>query len=82
MPSNRTSNDIDLVQPTQYHVPPHWIAKKPFLKPWLLPDFVPLDIYNFDDYGTANLPLDVDLHNPFKLFSQFFTDDIMDKLVE
>ena len=82
MPSNRTSNDIDLVQPTQYHVPPHRIAKKPPPKPWPLPDFVPLDIHDFDDHGTANLPPDVDLHNPFELFSQFFTDDIMDKLVE
>ena len=27
MPSNRTSDDIDFVQPTQYNVQPNWIAK-------------------------------------------------------
>jgi len=82
MPSNRTSDDIDLVQPTQYHVPPYRIAKKSPPKPWPLPDFVPLNIHDFDDHGTANLPPDIDLHNPLELFSQFFTDNIIDKLVE
>jgi hypothetical protein len=28
MPSNRTSNDIDLVQPTQYKAPLSRVAKK------------------------------------------------------
>jgi len=47
-----------------------------------LPEFKPLYINNFDDHGTPNLPPDVDPHNPFDLFSLFFTDDIIDKLVE
>ena len=36
MPSNRTSNDIDFVQPTQYNVQPNQIAKKPPPEPWEL----------------------------------------------
>ena len=69
MPSNCTSDDIDLVRPTKYHVPPHWIAKKPPPKPWPLPDFVPLNIHDFDDHGIVNLPPDVNLYNSFKLYS-------------
>ena len=34
MPSNRTSNDIDLVQPTQYNVQLNRCAKNSPLKPW------------------------------------------------
>jgi hypothetical protein len=30
----------------------------------------------------TNLPSNVDTHDPFELFSLFFTDKIMDKLVE
>jgi hypothetical protein len=44
MPSNRASNDLDLVQPTQYIVPPNRTAKKPPPKPWPLPKFEPLHI--------------------------------------
>ena len=51
MPSNRTSNDIDLIQPTHYNVQPNRIAKKPPPEPWPLPDFTPLE-----DYGKPNLP--------------------------
>ena len=56
MPSNRTSNDIDLVQPTRYKVPPNRVAKKPHSEPWELLDFEPLHINNFDDHGTLDLP--------------------------
>src|ERR1700733_5097779 len=82
MPSNRTSNDIDLVQPTQYKVPPNRVAKKPLPEPWELPDFEPLHIDDFDDHGTPNLPPTLDQHDPFAIFGQFFTSEIMDKLVE
>jgi hypothetical protein len=74
MPSNRTSNDIDLVQPTQYNVLPNRVAKKPPPEPWELPDF--------DDYGTPNLPPMLNRNDPFAIFSQFFTGEIIDKLVE
>ena len=82
MPSNRTSNDIDPVQPTQYKVPPSRVAKKPPPKPWELPDFEPLRIGDFGDHGTPNLPPTLDRHDPFAIFSQFFTSEIIDKLVE
>ena len=82
MPSNCTSNDIDLVQPTQYKVPLNRVAKKPPPEPWELPDFEPLHIDDFDDYGTPNLPLTLDRNDPFAIFSQFFTSEIIDKLVE
>ena len=38
MLSNRTSNDIDIVQPTQYNVRPNWVAKNLPPKPWPLLD--------------------------------------------
>ena len=69
MPSNRTSNDIDLVQPTQYKVPPNRVAKKPPPEPWELPDFKPLYINNFDNHSTPNLPPTLDRDNPFAIFS-------------
>jgi len=82
MPSKRTSNDIDLVQPTQYNVRPNRIAKEPPPEPWPLPDFEPFHIDDFDDHGKPNLPPGVNYSDPFAIFSQFFTDEIMDKLVE
>jgi hypothetical protein len=81
MPSNRARIDADLVQKTQYKVPPNKTAKKPPPKPWPLPKFEPLHIDDWDDHGSPKLPSDVDIHNPFELFSLFFTDEIMDKLV-
>ena len=42
MPSNRTFNDIDLVQPTQYNVLLNRVAKKPPPEPWELPNFEPV----------------------------------------
>ena len=55
MPSNRTRIDADLVQKTQYNVPPNRIAKKPCPKPWPLPKFEPLHIDDWDDHGSPNL---------------------------
>ena len=82
IPSNRTSNNIDLVQPTQYNVQPNRVAKNPPPEPWPLPDFVPLAIDNFDNHGTPNLPPSLNQNNPFTIFSQFFTDKVINKLVE
>jgi len=82
MPTNRTSNDIDFVLPTQYSIPPTRKAKEPPPQPWPLPSFEPLHIANFDDHGTPNLPPDVDLHDPLAIFKLFFTDEIMDKLAD
>jgi len=82
MPSNRARINIDLVQKTQYKVPPNKTAKTAPPKPWPLPEFKPLHINNWDNHGSPNLPPNVDTHNPFRLFSLFFMDEIMDKLIE
>ena len=82
MPSNHASNDLDLVQPTQYLIPPNRTAKKPPPKPQPLPNFEPLTIDNFNNHSKPNLPPNVDLYNPFQLFSLFFIDEIIDKLIE
>ena len=82
MPRNRARIDTDLVQKTQYNVPPNKTAKTPPPKPWPLPHFKPLHINNQDDYSSPNLPSDVDQYNPYKLFSLFFIDNIIDRLIE
>jgi len=69
MPSKRTSNDIDLVEPTQYRVNPNRKAKEPPPEPWPLPAFNPLHINDFNDYGKPNLPSGVEQSNPFAIFS-------------
>ena len=82
MPSNRATINTDLVQKTQYKVPPNKTAKTPLPKPWPLPKFKPLYITDWDNHSLLNLPPNINTHNPFKLFSLFFTDEIIDKLVE
>ena len=44
MPYKRTSDDIDLVRPTQYRVNPNRKVKEPPPQPWPLPAFNPLHI--------------------------------------
>ena len=39
MPSNHTSNDIDLVRPTRYNIQPNRVAETPPPELWPLPDF-------------------------------------------
>ena len=81
MPSNRARIDIDLVQPTQYHVLPYWCAKKQYPKPWPLPKFEPLYIDDWDNHGLLKLPPNVNSYDPFQLFNLFFIDEIIDKLI-
>jgi len=57
------------------------MAKKPLPKPWPLPKFKPLYIKHWDNYSILKLPSNVNIHDPFKLFSLFFIDKIIDKLV-
>jgi len=73
--------DLDVVQKTQYKVPPTRIAKKTPPEPWPMPDFQPFLINNWHNYSKPNLPPSVDLSDPFTIFSLFFTEDIMDKLI-
>ena len=82
MPSNHARIDEDLVQKTQYNIPLNKIAKIPPLKPQLLPEFKPIYINNWDDHSSPNLPPNINTYNPFKLFSLFFIDKIIDKLIE
>ena len=82
MPSNRAIIDANIVQKTQYKVPLNKTAKTPPPKPWPLPKFEPLYITNWDDYSLLNLPPNINIYNPFKLFSLFFIDKIIDKLIE
>ena len=82
MPSNCAIIDANLVQKTQYKVPLNKTAKTPPSKPQPLPEFKPLYITNWDNYSLLNLPPSINIHDPFKLFSLFFIDKIIDKLIE
>ena len=82
MPSNRARINADLVQKIQYKVPLNKTAKRPPPKPYLLPEFKPLYINDWDDYSLPNLPPNVNTHDLFNLFSLFFIDKIIDKLIE
>jgi hypothetical protein len=48
----------------------------------LLPDFNLFHIDDFEDHGQPNLPPDVEQSDPFVILSQFFTDKIIEQLVE
>ena len=82
MPSSNQYEDIDIVQSTQYKVPPTRIAKKPPPESWKFPSFKPFEIDDWHDHGQPNLPHNVDTSDPLAIFGLFFTDDIMDKLVQ
>jgi hypothetical protein len=69
MPSKCTSNDLDLVEPTQYNVQPNHIAKTRLPKPWPLPDFNPFHINDFEGHSQPNLPPDIERSDPFALYS-------------
>ena len=71
MVHNYTSNDIDLVQPTQYPISKNRIAKKPPPKPELLSPFNPLLILNEDKYGQLKLLENIDNKDPVQLFRLF-----------
>ena len=82
MPSNYATIDANFIQKTQYKVPPNKTTKTPPPKPQPLPEFKPLHITDQDNHGSPNLPPNINTHNPFELFSLFFTNKIMDKLVK
>lgn len=82
MASLNPFEDLDVVQKTRYKVPPTRFAKAPPPEPWPMPDFQPYLINDSHDYGETNLPANIDSNDPFAIFQLFFTEDIMDKLVE
>ena len=82
MVRNYVSNDIDLVQPTQYPISKNRGLKKPPPAPETLPAFTPLPIRNKNEYSKPNLPNYIDDKGPWQLFKLFQTDELIDKLVE
>ena len=82
MVRNRESNDIDFVPYTQHPKHASQKSRNPPPEPWPLPDFEPLPIKNKNTYGKPNLPSNVDNSDPLQLFKLFFTDEILDQLVE
>ena len=64
MVRNYTSNDIDLVKPTQYPISKNRIAKKPPPEPEPLPPFDPLLIFNEDEYGQPKLLENINNKDP------------------
>jgi hypothetical protein len=81
MVRNKASNDEDFVLPTVYPNQPAGLKKKAPPQPRPLLDFVPLHIDNNNKYRRPNLPHDIDLGNAYGIFKLFFTDELLDKLV-
>ena len=77
MVRNPVSDDLDHVQdkPTATTK-----AKSPPPKPWPMSVFKPLKIKNGRQYGLGKLPINVSC-NPYSLFTLFFTDEVMTKLM-
>ena len=82
MVRNYTSNDIDFVQPTQYPTSKNRVAKRPPPEPEPLPTFEPLPILNESQYGQPKLLAYINNQDPAQLFRLFWTDELMDQLVE
>jgi hypothetical protein len=82
MPSNRAFLDPDIIQPTKYIVPLTRIAKELPPEPWRLPKFEPFIIDDYNAYSEPILPLNTNISDLMALFNLFYTDKIMDKLVE
>ena len=82
MARNYVSNDIDLVQPTQYSISKNRGLKKLPLAPKTLPAFTPLPIYNKNEYSKLNLLDYIDDKDLQQLFKLFQTDKLIDKLVK
>ena len=78
MGRNRVSDDLDHVvdQPTATKQ-----AKKAPPKQWPMPRYTPLKIKKGPQYGLGKLPSDVPCE-PYSIFSLFFTEDILELLVE
>ena len=82
MPSKSAFLNPNIVQRTKYVVPPTRVAKKPPLKPWPLPKFDPVIIDDYNAHGEPCLPPNTNTNDPMALFNLFYTNKIMDKLIE
>ena len=82
MPSKSTFLDPNIIQHTKYVVPPSRVAKKLPPKPWPLPKFNPFIIDNYNAHREPCLPPNTNTNNPIALFNLFYTNKIIDKLIE
>jgi hypothetical protein len=53
-----------------------------FFLTWPLPAFELLRVKDYNSCGTLNLPPYIDPYDAFAIFKLFFTDKILDKLIE
>jgi len=75
-------NNIDVVKYTKYIVPPSRVAKKLAPKLWSLPAFSPIEIDDYNNPREPNISLNLNRHNPLALFKLFFTNLMVEKMVE
>ena len=75
----RASNDIDYVK---WKDPCTKKSKNPPPEPWALPPFTPLQIDDYFDLGEPSIPPSLNRHTPLAIFSLFFTNKILERIVE
>ena len=78
MPRNKVSNDIDHVRKDPQ---PENAPKESPPKPKPLPKYKPIQIKKPFTHGHALLP-DTTSNNPYAIFSLFFTESILERLVQ
>ena len=81
MVRNKAFNDKDFVLPTVYPNQPASLKKKAPPQPGPLPDFVPLYINNNNKYRHLNLPYNINLGDAYSIFKLFFTNELLNKLI-
>jgi hypothetical protein len=81
MVRNKASNDKDFVLPTIYLNQPASSKKKAPPQPRPLPNFMPLYINNNNKYRRLNLLHNVNLGDAYSIFKLFFTNELLNKLV-
>ena len=75
----RVSNDIDYVK---WKDPCTKKSKNPPPEPWALPPFTPLQIDDYYDLGEPSISPSLDRHDPLAIFRLFFTNKILERIVE
>ena len=73
------SNNINFVKKD---LKPKKKLKQPPPVPQPVPAFEPLQIDNYNDHGAPNIPTSLNQHNPLAIFRLFFSDIIVDKIVD
>jgi len=58
------------------------VAKELPPEPWQLPKFEPFVIDDYNAHSEPILPLNTNISDPIVLFNLFYTDKIIDKLIE